>query len=322
MGNDKALHPLTFSGRAFPPSEIELIQQTCRNFASLGRTEISRTICELLEWKRPNGGLKNHECRLLLERMQDLGLVALPPLGRSGKHGTRLVSITSRSELEADLIGSVWEFEPLSLSIVLCGDDKESRLWRELIERYHYLHCRVPVGANLRYLVRSQRFPDRVLACMLWTSPAWKMAVRDRWIGWNDEQRRRNLQLIVNNARHLILPWVHVRGLASKVLSLCARQLPGDWERRYGYRPLLLETLVDSQRFRGTSYRAANWLALGQTKGGGRTDRLQTAQNLSPKEVYVYPLCRNVQERLQTATAPVFSGSNEDQDESWASLSV
>jgi len=139
------------------------------------------------------------------------------------------------------------------------------------------------------------------------------MAVRDRWIGWNDEQRRRNLQLIVNNARFLILPWVHVRGLASKILSLCARQLPGDWEKRYGYRPLILETLVDSKRFRGTSYRAANWLALGQTRGGSRMDRLHTAQDRTPKEVYVYPLCRNVQERLQTATAPVFSGSDEDQ---------
>jgi hypothetical protein len=312
MENATALHPLTFSGRAFSLSEIDLIQQTCRSFAALGRTEISRTICELLEWKRPNGGLKNHECRLLLERMQNLGLVELPPVRRSGKRGRRLVSVTVHSEPEADLVGSVGEFEPLSLSVVANGEDKESRLWRELIERYHYLHCRVPVGANLRYLVRSQRAPDRVLACLLWTSPAWKMAVRDRWIGWNDEQRRRNLQLIVNNARYLILPWVHVRGLASKILSLCARQLPGDWERRYGYRPLLLETLVDGRRFRGTLYRAANWLALGQTQGGGRTDRLQTAQAQTPKEVYVYPLCRKAQERLQTATAPVFSGFDED----------
>ena len=246
--------------------------------------------------------------------MQDLDLVALPPLCRSGKRGPRLVSVASHSEPEADLVGSAGEFEPLTLSIVVRNGNGESRLWRELIERYHYLHCRVPVGANLRYLVRSQRAPDRVLACMLWTSPAWKMAVRDRWIGWNDEQRRRNLQLIVNNARYLILPWVHVRGLASKILSLCARQLPGDWERHYGYRPLLLETLVDSKRFRGTSYRAANWLALGQTQGGGRMDRLHTAQGRTPKEVYVYPLCRNVQQRLQTATAPVFSGSDEDQD--------
>jgi len=308
------LNPLTFCGRTFSVPELEIIRQICRNCASLGRTEISRTVCELLEWKRPNGGLKNHECRLLLERMQDTGLISLPPVGRSGKRGPRLVSAASGSEPEADLVGSVGGFEPLSLSLVVRGSNGESRLWRELVERYHYLHCRVPVGANLRYLVRSQRAPDRVLACMLWTSPAWKMAARDRWIGWDDGQRRRNLQLIVNNARFLILPWVHIRGLASKVLSLCARQLPGDWERHYGYRPLLLETLVDSRRFRGTSYRAANWLALGQTHGGGRTDRLYTAQGRTPKEIYVYPLCRNAPQRLQTATAPVFPGSDEDQN--------
>ena len=314
MKNATALHPLTFSGRTFSVPELEIIQQTCRHCASLGRTEISRTLCELLEWKRPRGGLKNHEGRLLLERMQDLGLVVLPPVGRSGKRGPRLVSVGPSSEPEVDWVGSVGEFEPLRLSIVASGSHEESRLWRELIERYHYLHCRVPVGANLRYLVRSERAPDRVLACLLWTSPAWKMAVRDHWIGWDHEQRCRNLQLIVNNARYLILPWVHIRGLASKILSLCARQLPEDWEGRYGYRPLLLETLVDSQRFRGTCYRAANWLALGQTQGGRRRDRLHTAQDRTPKEVYVYPLCRHVQQRLRTATAPVFSGSEGDQD--------
>jgi hypothetical protein len=170
------------------------------------------------------------------------------------------------------------------------------------------------MGASLRYLVRSQRYPDRVLACLLWASPAWKMAVRDHWIGWSDAIRRRNLQLIVNNARYLILPWVQVRGLASKILSLCARQLPGDWERRYGYRPLLLETLVDGKRFRGTCYRAANWLALGQTQGRGRRDRHHVLHGQAPKEVYVYPLCRNVQERLKTAAAPAFSDFLEEQD--------
>src|SRR5439155_15618082 len=112
---------------------------------------------------------------------------------------------------------------------------------------------------------------------------AWKMAVRDRWIGWSDDQRRRNLQLIVNNARFLILPWVHIRCLASKILSRCARQLPSDWEKRYGYRPLLLETLVDTSRFRGTCYRAANWIALGQTQGRGRMDRDHTSHGRAPK---------------------------------------
>jgi hypothetical protein len=156
----------------------------------------------------------------------------------------------------------------------------------ELVERDHYLAYRVPVGANLRYLVR---WNDQVLACLLWTSPAWKMAVRDQWIGWTSAQRQRHLQHVVNNGRFLILPSVRVKGLASAILARCARQLPIDWERRYGVRPLLLETCVDSQRFRGTCYRAANWILLGTTQGRGRMDRLHQAE-ASPKLVFVYPL--------------------------------
>lgn len=306
--------PLTFSGRTFSAQELKLIQEICGDFAGLGRTEISRTVCELVQWKRPNGALKNHECRLLIERMEELGLVELPAVRKVGRRGKRRVEVTSRSEPESELTGSAGEYEPLTLHLVAKGRSGESRLWRELIERYHYLGCRVPVGANLRYLVRSMRYPDRILACLSWTSPAWKIAARDRWIGWNDRQRRRNLQLIVNNGRFLILPWVRVRGLASKILSYCTRQIVGDWEERFGYRPLLLETMVDVGRFRGTCYRAANWISVGQTQGRGRMDRHHRVEGRAPKEVFVYPLCRNVREGLQSATAPVFSAPDEESD--------
>jgi len=124
------------------------------------------------------------------------------------------------------------------------------------------------------------------------------MAARDKWIGWNAEQRRRNLQLIVNNSRFLVLPWVQVKGLASKILAQSAHQLPIDWERGYGYRPLLLETLVETQRFRGTCYRAANWIHAGQTSGRGRMDREHTAHGQAVKEIYVYPLVRHAQQQL------------------------
>jgi uncharacterized protein DUF4338 len=163
---------------------------------------------------------------------------------------------------------------------------------------------RVPVGATLRYFVRSAQHPAQVLACLGWTSAAWKMAVRDRWIGWTDRQRRQALPYVVNNSRFLILPWIHLQGLASHLLALCARQLPSDWEQRYGVRPLLLETLVDPARFRGTCYRAANWLPLGRTQGRGRMDRANVLAGHAPKDVYVYALCRSVQQRLCTAPAP------------------
>lgn len=312
MRQAEILHPLTFAGRSFSVQELQLIQEISRDYQSLGRTEISRTLCELLAWRRPNGRLKNHECRLLLERLQELGAVSLPEIRPLGRRGPRAVELTPQSEPEQEIVGSAGEFQPLQLEVV-DGSSSDSRLWQELMERYHYLHYRVPVGANLRYLVRSSACPGRALACLLWASPAWKMAVRERWIGWTEEQRRRNLQLVVSNARFLILPWVHIKGLASKILSLCARQLPADWERRYGYRPRLLETLVDANRFRGTCYRAANWVVLGRTQGRGRMDRHHDSDRSAPKDVYIYPLCRNVQQRLCTAVAPAFSGRAEEQ---------
>jgi len=304
--------PLTFAGRTFSVQELQLIQEISRDYQSLGRTEISRTLCELLEWRRPNGRLKNHECRLLLERLQEFGAVNLPEIRPLGRRGPRAVELTPQSEPEQEIVGSAGEFQPLQLEVVE-GSGSDSRLWQELMERYHYLRYRVPVGANLRYLVRSTACPGPELAGLLWTSPAWKMAVRDRWIGWTEEQRRRNLQLVVTNARFLILPWVHIKGLASKILSLCARRLPADWERRYGYRPRLLETLVDANRFRGTCYRAANWIVLGRTQGRGRMDRHHDSDRSAPKDVYIYPLCRNVQQHLCRAVAPAFSGVAEEQ---------
>src|SRR5438067_1190686 len=288
--------PVRFCGRLFSKQELELIREIARDYAGLGITEIARTVCELLDWTRANGRLKDQECRRLLERLRDQGWLTLPPVRNSGPQGPRRIRLSEASAPQAILEGSAGEFAPLELRVI--ESRSESRLWTELIERYHYLTYRVPIGANLRYLVRSRRSGEQVLACLLWSSPAWKMAPRDQWIGWNQEQKAQNLQLVVNNGRYLILPWVHVRGLASKILGQCARQLPGDWELRYGYRPLLLETLVDARRFRGTCYRAANWILVGQTQGRGRMDSEHRAHGLAPKDIYLYPLCRNVRQQL------------------------
>jgi hypothetical protein len=296
---------LTFCGRTFSEQELELMRQVAGEFSGLGVSEIARTICELLEWKRPSGGLKNHECRQLLERLRDQGWLCLPPVRRRGPRGPRRVQVSGRSDPQPELDGAAGDYEPLQLTVVEPGAD--SQRWTELVERYHYLGYRVPVGAQLRYRVRSERSGEQVLACLQWSSPAWKMAARDRWIGWSTQQRARNLPFLVSNSRFLILPWVHVNGLASKILSRCARQLPGDWERRYGYRPLLLETLVDTRRFVGTCYLAANLILLGETRGRGRMDRHHQADGSATKRLYVYPLCRQVQQRLCSATPPCYA---------------
>ena len=307
--SEPALPPLSFAGREFSSADLELIRQITSDFAGLGITEIARTACELLEWKRPSGGLKNPECRRLIEQLAGQGLLRLPERRGRGAPGRRRVARTVRGESPAEIHGSAGEWEPLRLEVVRGGQADHNgnhALFKELLDRHHYLGYRVPFGASLRYLVRSERTPENVLACLLWSSPAWRMAARDAWIGWSDEERARNLQLIVNNSRFLILPWVRVKGLASKILGACARQLPRDWEGLYGYRPLLLETLVEAGRFRGTCYRAANWIALGQTTGRGRMDREHAAHGEAVKDLYVYPLCRHAAERLRSAAAPVW----------------
>jgi hypothetical protein len=288
-----AICEVTFCGRRFTTQEVELMRVVARDYAGLGVTEIARTICELLEWRRPNGGLKHHECRQLLERLAEAEALTLPALRKLGGRGPRRVNLSRPPSEPEPVECAARECEPLELALV--ESEEESRSWREQVERYHYLGCRVPFGANLRYWVRNR---DRELACLLWTSPAWKMQARDAWIGWSDEQRKRNLQRIVNNGRFLILPWVRVKGLASKILARSARQVPNDWQTRYGYRPLLLETLVDTQRFRGTCYRAANWVHVGQTAGRGRMDREHQNHGQAVKDIYVYPLARDAREKL------------------------
>ncbi len=288
-----SMDPVTFCGRRFTAQEVELMRMVAHDYAGLGVTEIARTACELLEWKRPNGGLKNHECRQLLERLEGEGVLTLPALRKLGGKGPRRVDI-SQPRFDPDPVEcAARECEPLEMTLV--EGPAESRSWREHVERYHYLGCCVPFGAHLRYWVRNRQ---RELACLLWTSPAWKMKPRDSWIGWSDEQRHTNLQWIVNNGRFLILPWVRVKGLASKILALSARQLPHDWQSRYEHRPLLLETLVDTNRFWGTCYRAANCIYVGRTAGRGRMDREHKAHGQAIKDIYVYPLVRDARQRL------------------------
>lgn len=298
------LTAITFSGRCFSPDELALIRQATIDYAPLGITEIARTICEWLDWQRPNGRVKNHECRLLLERLQQQRLLTLPALRRCGRRGPRTVTLDPRSDAQPPIHCRIPDLQPLRLTLI---ENSDSVLWRQFIERYHYLGFRVPVGAHLRYFVHSAQ--GQILACLLWTSPAWKMAARDRWIGWNSEQHARNLQFIVNNSRFLILPWVKVNGLASTILARSARQLPHDWSEHYGYTPLLLETLVDVTRFNGTCYRAANWIALGQTTARGRMDRHHKTRG-TRKQIFVFPLHRHVQQRLCATVPPNVSLTN------------
>jgi hypothetical protein len=186
-------------------------------------------------------------------------------------------------------------YQPLRLELI--EDLENRRLFRHYLEQHHYLGYRAPFGAQLRYWVRAAQPELPPLAALLFTSAAWRMAPRDRFIGWSDAVRKTNLPLIVNNSRFLILPWTRIRNLASHVLALAARQLAADWQARYRITPVLLETLVDPARYRGTCYRAANWIEAGLTQGRGRMDHSGRAQGIA-KHIFLYPLHRHWRQRL------------------------
>jgi hypothetical protein len=285
---------LSFCGRELRPEELDLIRQITRDFSTLSLTELAFTICELLDWRRPNGGLKSPECYDFLQTLHDRGW--LPWLSLQPKKlRPRSTEWDERSDAQASLVGSIGDYLPVQLQLLDNSDDR--RLFRQYIQRYHYLGYKVPYGAQLRYFVRSLQPPCPLLACLLFTSAAWKMAPRDEHIGWSQAARRANLPLVIANSRFLILPWVKVPNLASHILSLAARQLPRDWLTAYRAQPVLLETLVDATRYHGGCYRAANWTETGLTQGRGRMDRSGKAQG-TRKHIFLFPLHRHWRERL------------------------
>jgi hypothetical protein len=287
---------IAFCGRPVTQDELGLIRDIIHDFPALSLAELSKTICELLEWRRPSGGLKNHECRLFLQQLKDRGLISsLPELRASTWQGTRKINLDASSEPEAPAMLSLDACLPLALDLISDCDGRN--LFRQYIQRYHYLGYKVPYGAQLRYFVRSRPLSNRIVACLLFTSAAWKIAPRDHWIGWSDQARKCNLPRIVNNSRFLILPWIQVPHLASKILSLAAHQLPDDWLDVYRVRPVLLESFVDPERFSGTCYRAANWIHAGTTQGRGRMDRKQDVER-HVKEIFLYPLHSRAREML------------------------
>jgi len=265
----------------------------------LSRTELAATACELLEWRRPSGRLKTREALDLLSAMAEKDLIALPEKSASGRPtGSKTrTRRTGRGELRPEVRGSVSDVGPVEAQVVEAPEDHE--LWRELIDRYHPLGYRTPFGASMRYLFWISRPQRQIAACMQLSSPAWRMQPRDEWIGWSDDRRAEALQHIVNQSRFLVLPWIEVRNLASHVLGLLRRQLPQDWQERFGLRPWLVETLVDRRRYAGTCYRAAGWPRLGLTSGRGRMDRARVRQGEAPKWIFVRELEPDARERLR-----------------------
>ena len=281
-----------YCGRDFSDIQLQKIRQIIASDDRPNRAKISRRACDAFGWYKQDGGLKEMSCRVALLRMERDGLIRLPPPEKGNGNRTAKVRISSASDPKPDVCVGAGALGPLRLELV--GKGTTSQLWNELIERYHYLGHKPLPGAQLRYFVYSG---SRLLATLGFGASAWSVAGRDRYIGWTAKQRQSNLHLIVNNARFLILPWIQSRNLASKILSLACKQIRQDWYTRYNYRPVLMETFVEINRFTGTCYRAANWQQVGITQGRGKLEKSHQGK-LPKKYVLLYPLVKDFKEQL------------------------
>lgn len=273
-----------FCGEPLSKVDISVIREVIDS-CGLNRTELALTICEIMEWTRPNGQAKRVECLKFLDMLEERGLVQMPEadsrsLNRKGK------SPSPQKPIELpDLHGTLSQFGPVWLEVVTPGE--ASRQWKQLIENHHYLGFKTAYGANIRYFIKVTKPRPAIVGCLQFSSPAFRVEVRDQFLAWNVPQRKAHLQKIIQNSRFLILPTVSIKGLASHTLSLIKKCLPSDWEERYAIRPWWCETFVDTSRFKGTCYQAANWHYLGETKGTGRTT---TKGETCLKSVWLLPI--------------------------------
>jgi hypothetical protein len=281
-------------GQTFSEKTISDIQATIEREPAISRVALSRRVCGKLNWRSPNGKLKEVSCRVALLKLDRRGVIRLPPLAQRapGRKKTKCDELRATPE---PIQCGLKELKGVELVPVNSARSKASTGWNELMERYHPLGSGPLCGAQLRYLIRSGK--GQWLGGLAFSASAWRVRARDQWIGWSDRARRENLNRVVSNSRFLILPWVRVKNLPSHVLAKALARLRADWQRRYGFQPVLVETFVDHSRFLGTSYRAANWLYVGKTAGRGRQDRKKIF-SLSPKDVYVYSLHQQAREIL------------------------
>jgi len=280
-------------GRIIRQVDVAFIRTLIRDHPLASRRALSKTLCEAWGWVQPNGVLRDMVCRGLMLKLHRQGQIELPPVRQVPPNNIVRREAPRPVELDATPIrGPLSEVRPLEFRQV--RRTAEEVLVTGLIEEHHYLGYTQPVGENLKYLVSSG---SRPVACLVWSSAPRHLGPRDRFVGWSAEARRRNIRGVAYSSRYLILPWVEVPHLASHILGQMARVLSRDWERLYGHPIYFLETFVDPGRFRGTCYRAANWIELGWTTGRGKDD-LTHRPNRPIKTVLGYPLTRQFRERL------------------------
>jgi hypothetical protein len=290
---------LTLQGRQIGAADLATIRDLIATHPDWHRTRLSQELCQLWNWVNEKSRLKDMAARALLRKLDSAGLIELPAPIRSANNGLRNRPVVLEPlDLETPLIEDrLSGLQPIRIQRVQSPED--TRLFRELLQQHHYLGYTGPVGENLQYLVYDRQ--GRLLGCLLYGAAAWRVAERDRFIGWDEAARSRGLSRIANNMRFLILPWAQVPHLASHLLAVTRRRLSTDWQEKYGHPILLLETFVEQRRFAGTCYHADNWIRVGQTTGRTR-NHSSGAPTVPVKSVWLYPLHRRFRAALAAHT--------------------
>ena len=278
-----------YYGRDFTVGEMALLRTLIATEPQPHRAGLSREFCRRIGWLKPDGGLKDMMARVVMLAMHRDGLIKLPP-PRGPRH--RRKPVVFGPDTEPPLLPAprtLDEVRPLDVRSVV-RETREGKLWNEFVARYHYLGFKTLVGAQMRYAVHDRNgWPVAMLG---FSTAAWKLALRDSFIGWTPQKREKNLPLVVDNPRFLILPWIEIPNLGSHILAIVRRRLPLDWTERYNSTPMLIETFVETPRYTGAVYRASGWIHVGTTRGRGRYDREKLCDK-PKKNVWLRPLRKN-----------------------------
>ncbi len=286
---------LKYRGRAVTATDIAFIRELIARHPEASRRALSKLLSEAWNWRQPNGELRDMVCRSLMLELHRAGLIELPAVRATPPNNVVERRRVARVDVDSTpILCPLSEIQPLEFRQV--RRTGEEQLFASLLQEHHYLRYTQPVGEHLKYLVYTKARP---IACLAFSSAPRHLGPRDRFIGWSKEARRKNIRFLAYNTRFLILPWVEVEHLASHILGRMARRLSRDWEDVYGHPVYYLETFVDPGRFRGTCYRAANWIVLGLTTGRGKADQTKRP-NRPKKEVLGYPLTKGFRELLSS----------------------
>jgi hypothetical protein len=286
------MQPLTIRKKTIDESDIEQIQATVNEHWAKGRKHISRVLCRQWQWRQPNGQLKDMACREILLTLNRKGLIALPPRLNNANNHKRNKIIPLIAVDQTPLQAALCKLPPIEVKMVR-GTDAEP-LYNSLIHYHHYLRYRQIVGNHLKYIAY---IGDQPVACLGWGSAAWSVKSRDAFIGWDKKTKEQRLHFVANNTRFLVLPWVQVKFLASKLLALNIKSISNDWMAVYQHPLYLLETFVEQNRFKGTCYKAANWIRVGQTKGIAKKGHDHLVHG-NIKDVLLYPLRKDFRTKL------------------------